>query len=299
MGGLNIMPEITAQDITNLKEQLGEVVDLGENKEIFDSILGLLGMPDEDFVIIAPGIMQSYQQSLNNPNDKIVLVQALNATGTKVEDLVEAFSGLEEEINKLALSIPKKDFLKEMISSIINSVADTEGIAKKYISIPIELCHEDAKVPQYSTIDDAGADVYAIEDVDINPGETKIVPLGIKLAVPPGYAVLIHPRSGLSAKSKMRIANSIGLCDAGYRNEYKIIIENIEPPIKDLTYHFNDNNEIIIDSILQGSSMHIAKGERIAQLRLVEVPKMAFYQVDSVANIGEDRGGGLGHSGQF
>lgn len=302
MGGLNIMSEITAQDITNLKEQLGEVVDLGENKEIFDSILGLLGMPDEDFVIIAPGIMQSYQQSLNNPNDKIVLVQALNATGTKVEDLVEAFSSLEEEINKLAISIPKKDFLKEMISSIINSVADTEGIAKKYISIPIELCHEDAKVPQYAHISDSGMDVYAIEDVTVHPGETKLVPTGIKVALPPGYELQVRPKSGRALKTKMRVANSPGTIDQGYRDEIKVIIDNIEPPVKDITAepvigedglikYFN------ITSIEYGSDFHIGKGEKFCQLVLAEIPKASFYRVDNVKDIGEDRGGGFGSTG--
>ncbi len=110
--------------------------------------------------------------------------------------------------------------------------------------------------------------------------------------------MLIHPRSGLSARTKMRIANSIGLCDAGYRNEYGLIVENIEPEIKHIDYDFNDDGTINVKSIEHGSTLHITKGERIAQLRLVEVPKASFVRVDSVKDIGEDRGGGFGSTGE-
>ena len=83
----------------------------------------------------------------------------------------------------------------------------------------------------------------------------------------------------------------------GYRDEYGIIVENIEPPIKDIDYEFSDNGEIKITSILHGAPIHIGKGERIGQLRLVEVPKACFKEVESVSLIGEDREGGFGSTG--
>lgn len=292
-----MITEITEDNIKELKEQIENVADLGENKEIFESVAALLSMPDDDFEVLAPGILQSFQQSLNNANDKLILVQALNASGMKVEDLVEDFSEIEPEIDKLTISIAKKDFLKEMIMGIINSVADTEGIAKKYISIPIELCHEDAKVPQYAHISDSGMDVYAIEDVTIHPGETILVPTGIKVALPPGYELQVRPKSGRCLKTKMRVANAPGTLDQGYRDEVGIIIDNIEPPIKDISYTFDDNGEIHITSILHGSDFTIGKGEKFCQLVLAEVPKAAFFVVDSVSGIGEDRGGGFGSTG--
>ena len=295
------MADITKNQLHELTTTMKNIV--GDNtaaNDLMDTIIRLLSVPEDQFEILAPGIMQSYQQSLNNPNDKIALVQALNATGTKAEDVTEAFLALSDEVDKISLSKPKRDFLKEMLASIINSINDTEGIAKRNVPVAIELCHPDAKIPQYSSIHDAGADVYAIEDITIKPGETKIIPTGFKIALPAGFAILVHPRSGLSAKTKMRIANSIGLCDAGFRDEYKLLIENIEPAIKDISYTFNDDGSIKINSILHGSDMVISKGQRIAQLRLVEVPKMAFYRVDNVLDVNsENRGGGLGHSGDF
>lgn len=296
------MEELNAQNIEQLKNELSEIVDLGENKELFESMAALFNMPDDDFMILAPGIMQSFQQSLNNANDKIVLAQALNASGVKVDDLFEEFEGIEKEIDKMDLSTPKKTFLKEMLSSIINSVADTEGIAKKYISIPIELCHEDAKVPQYAHISDSGMDVYAIEDVTVHPGETKLMPTGIKVALPPGYELQVRPKSGRALKTKFRIANTPGTIDQGYRDEIKVIIDNIEPPIKDITSEPVIGEDGLIKyfnvtSIEYGSDFHIGKGEKFCQLVLAEVPKAAFFVVDSVSDIGEDRGGGFGSTG--
>ena len=230
------MADITKNQLHELTTTMKNVVgDDTKANDLMDSIIRLLSVPEDQFEILAPGIMQSYQQSLNNPNDKIALVQALNATGGKAEDVTEAFLTLSDEVDKTSLSKPKRDFLKEMLASIVNCINDTEGIAKRNVPVAIELCHPDAKIPQYSSIHDAGADVYAIEDITIKPGETKIIPTGFKIALPAGFAILVHPRSGLSAKTKMRIANSIGLCDAGFRDEYKLLIENIEPAIKDIS----------------------------------------------------------------
>lgn len=292
--------ELTQENVKELKNSLEEIVNLEENKDVFDSIIGLLAMPDEQFMVLAPGVMQSYQQSLNNANDKILLVQGLNAAGMKAEDIIAAFDDLEAQIDAMTLSIAKKDFLKEMMATIVNAINDTEGIAKRLVNVPIELCHEDAKIPQYAHISDSGMDVYAIEDITIHPGETKLVPTGIKVALPVGYELQVRPKSGRALKTKFRVANTPGTIDQGYRDEIKVIIDNIEPPIKDINYEYHvdgDNTYCIIKSIEHGSDFHIAKGEKFCQLVLSEVPKAAFYRVDSVKDIGEDRGGGFGSTG--
>jgi dUTP pyrophosphatase len=141
-------------------------------------------------------------------------------------------------------------------------------------------------------------DIISPAEYTIAPGETVIIPTGIKCAIPEGYALLIQPRSGQSAKTKLRVANTPGLIDAGYRDEIGVIIENIEPPFKDIDYEFDNNGEIHIKSILHGQAYTIAEGQRFAQMRLVQVPTASFVQVDSVANLGEDRGGGFGHTGE-
>ena len=78
----------------------------------------------------------------------------------------------------------------------------------------------------------------------------------------------------------------------------QIVINSRNPKIKDIGYDFDDNGRPIITSILHGSVFNVGKGERFAQLVLNEVPSAAFYPVDSVAQIGENRGGGFGSTGK-
>ena len=94
----------------------------------------------------------------------------------------------------------------------------------------------------------------------------------------------------MALKRGLTVLNTPGTIDQGYRDEVKVIIENVDPPIKDITV--DDNGRVT--SILYGSSYTVGKGEKFAQLVLSEVPKAAFFRVDSVAEIGENRGGGFG-----
>ena len=297
------MADITKNQLHELTTTMKNVVgDDTKANDLMDSIIRLLSVPEDQFEILAPGIMQSYQQSLNNPNDKIALVQALNATGGKAEDLTEAFLTLSDEVDKTSLSKPKRDFLKEMLASIVNCINDTEGIAKRNVPVAIELCHPDAKIPQYAHISDSGMDVYALDDITVHPGETVLVPTGIKVALPVGFELQVRPKSGRALKTKLRVANTPGTIDQAYRDEIKIIIENIEPPIRDITTNtilkengFVDHMEIT--SIEYGRDFTIGKGEKFCQLVLCEVPKVAFYRVDNVQEIGDNRNGGFGSTG--
>ena len=289
--------KISKKEMSDLINSLTEVIDnQGVDQDTLRSLAGLLVMPEEEFRILAPGILESYKQSLNNPNDKLILVQALNAAGSKAEDVVAAFDGISEEIDKLTnISRQKRDFVKELVATICNSIVDTEGIAKRVLAIPVEICSEDVKVPQYANISDSGMDIYALEDVVIKPGETKLIPTGIKVALPPGYEFQVRPKSGRALKTKLRVANTPGTIDAGYRDEIKVIIENIEAPIKDIRYEFDEETHFpIITSIEHGENFYISKGEKFAQLVLVEVSKATFFKVESVLGIGENRGGGFG-----
>lgn len=297
------MADITKNQLHELTTTMKNVVgDDTKANDLMDSIIRLLSVPEDQFEILAPGIMQSYQQSLNNPNDKIALVQALNATGGKAEDVTEAFLTLSDEVDKTSLSKPKRDFLKEMLASIVNCINDTEGIAKRNVPVAIELCHPDAKIPQYAHISDSGMDVYALDDITVHPGETVLVPTGIKVALPVGFELQVRPKSGRALKTKLRVANTPGTIDQAYRDEIKIIIENIEPPIRDITTNtilkengFVDHMEIT--SIEYGRDFTIGKGEKFCQLVLCEVPKVAFYRVDKVQEIGDNRNGGFGSTG--
>lgn len=292
------MEKITKSDLEQVLKLFNDIMGTEEDKSFGDALTSLFNMDDEKFTLISPGILQSFQQSVNNPNDKLGLVQALNANGATAEDLVTSFNTIADTIDSIEeISQIKRDFLKSLLATLTNTVNETEGIAKRLVQIPVELCHPDAKIPQYANTSDSGMDVYALDDYTIAPGETKLIPTGIKFALPPGYEIQVRPKSGRALKTKLRIANTPGTVDAGYRDEIKVIVENIEPPIKDIEYDFDDNGTPIIKSILHGAAYTIGKGEKFCQLVLMEVPKAALYRVEQVGEIGENRGGGFGSTG--
>jgi dUTP pyrophosphatase len=149
-------------------------------------------------------------------------------------------------------------------------------------------------MPTYAHLTDSGMDVYALDDITIVPGETKLVPTGIKVAIPAGYELQVRPKSGRCLKTKLRVANTPGTIDAGYRDEIGVIIDNIEPFIK--SADIDENGRLY--NVEFGSSYTIGKGEKFAQLVLCEVPKAVFYQVESVGEVANDgRNGGFGSTG--
>lgn len=293
---VNFPNKKSEEEVNVLKASLDAITEAMPELQGMEGMAALLSMPDEEFAIIAPPILVEMEKSLNNINDKLILTQALNAGGMKAEDLLAAFSDVAYQIDEKMTSIPrpKKEFVKRVLGMLCNAIADTEGIAKKIIQIPIELCHKNAKIPTYAHDTDAGADVYAVEDFSLAPGESKIIPTGIKTAIPLGYELQVRARSGISAKTKLIIANGIGTIDASYRGEIGIILENIEPKIQDIIYEFDEENKPIIKAIEHGKTYSFSKGDRIAQLVLNEVPRAAFYQVETVETIGENRNGGFG-----
>lgn len=290
--------EETKVTVDMLRDVSAKLAEIDGAEDSMKALMTLIEAPDDQFETIAPGVLESYRHILNNPNSQLLMRQALMATGINMEEFYKDFEALPAAIKSMEdLSDAKKDFLIQLFSIMGNAAAETEGVAKRFIQIPIELCRENAQIPQYQNADDGGADVYAPEDFTLAPGEQKIIKTGFKIACPPGYAILVQPRSGLSAKTKLRVTNSPGLIDTRYRDEVGVIVENNDNLIKDITYHFDNDGKIIIDSILHGSSISFSAGDRIAQLRLVEVPKMAFVEVAKINEIEGDRGGGFGSTG--
>ena len=289
-----------AQKDGAFEKLLAEIQKINPGLGGFDELAMMLSLPESQFALLAPIFLDELEKSYNNVQDKVFIAQAVNAAGQKMEDIQQAFYQIIEQIDTQFADLmtpQKRDFLKRMLSISYNSLAETEGVIKRIVQVPIELVSEDAKIPTYAHLGDGALDLYAPADYTINPGETVIIPCDIKVALPYGYAFLIHPRSGLSAKSKLRVANSIGLVDSQYKGNIGVILENVDAPIKDITYEFDENGHPIITSILHGQSYTISKGERFAQMRLVEVPTANFFQVESVEGMGDDRGGGFGSSG--
>jgi len=141
------------------------------------------------------------------------------------------------------------------------------------VKINVELVDERAFIPQYKTEGSAGFDFYAIEDVSIFPEETVLIRTGLKMAIPEGYEIQIRPRSGMSLKTKLRIANSPGTIDSDFRGEIQIIVENTGDEL-----------------------MHIEEGDRIAQGVLNKVPQAVFIEVDKL-DYTERGEGGFGSTG--
>lgn len=140
--------------------------------------------------------------------------------------------------------------------------------------LPIKRLDPDVELPSYAYEGDAGLDLRANVDTDIAPLERKLIPTGLAVAIPEGFAGFVQPRSGLALKSGLSMANTPGLIDAHYRGELKVIAVNL------------DANEPI----------HISKGERIAQLVIQRVPVVSLMEVDRLDET--DRGtDGFGSSG--
>ena len=287
--------KITKEDIHQLSSLMGE---LSGKEDTLEAIGGLLNLPEDKFALLAPGVLDSYLRSLNNANTRLLLAQAINANGIAVEDMVQNFAQLGQKIDTLeSFSAQKKDFLKQLVNGLGNCISETQGVAKKYIQIPYEKCREGARMPEYAHIDDSGMDLYALEDYTIHPGETKLIPTGLKFAIPNGYELQIRPKSGRCLKTKLRIANTPATIDAGFRGEVCVIVENVEAPIQDITYEFDNDGHPVITSILHGTDHYIHKGEKFAQLVLAEVPKANFYLVDKVMEDTERADGGFGSTG--
>jgi len=153
-----------------------------------------------------------------------------------------------------------------------------------------KLCDE-AVIPSYAHDGDAGMDLYSVSDVYIEPGETVLIKTGIKLAIPVGFEVQIRPRSGISLNTPLRIPNSPGTIDSGYRGEVCVIMENTSPlETKNAVYGLGEKGN-------KKGTYKISKGDRIAQMVVASYVKADMKICDDVSAIGQDRNGGFGSTG--
>lgn len=140
--------------------------------------------------------------------------------------------------------------------------------------LPIKRIDKSVELPSYAYEGDAGLDLRSSETVDLAPFERRLVSTGLAIAIPDGYAGFVQPRSGLALKKGLSMANTPGLIDAHYRGELKVCAINLDPK----------------------ETIHIEKGERIAQLVIQKVPVVTLQEVDELSQT--DRGeGGFGSSG--
>jgi dUTP pyrophosphatase len=130
-------------------------------------------------------------------------------------------------------------------------------------------------LPQQAHVGDAGVDLYAREDSVLAPnGGRALMPTGIAIAIPLGYAGFVLPRSGLALNHGISVVNAPGLIDSHYRGELKVVLLNTDP----------------------ARPYHVHRGDRIAQLVIQRVEDVTWVEVDALD--GNNRGGGFGHSGR-
>jgi len=167
-------------------------------------------------------------------------------------------------------------------------------INRDNIIVPMVLLNQFAVLPSYAHEHDAGMDIYASEDVLIMPGETRLIPTGLTAAIPEGYEAQIRPRSGISLKTMLRIPNSPGTIDAGYRDQICIIMHNAsflpaaQKDLQPLTLSEKNNRH---------GAYLVKRGDKIAQMVFAGISHARLTSVPTLEGVGEDRQGGFGSTG--
>ena len=143
------------------------------------------------------------------------------------------------------------------------------------LPVPIVRLDPDLPLPSYAHPGDAGLDLRSRIDTRVSPrGGRMLVPTGIAIAIPPGHAGFVLPRSGMALNHGVTVVNAPGLIDTAYRGEIKVILLNT-----DADHEFE-----------------VHRGDRIAQLVIQRVEEVGWDVVDTLD--GDDRGGGFGHTGK-
>ncbi|NTU89454.1 MAG: dUTP diphosphatase [Actinobacteria bacterium] len=143
--------------------------------------------------------------------------------------------------------------------------------------VVIRICKIDQTItlPRYAYPGDAGLDLSSTCDMSIAPFERALIPTGFAMAIPEGYAGFIQPRSGMAIKQGLSMVNTPGLIDSHYRGEIKIAAINLDP----------------------NTTIHIKRGDRVAQLVIQAVPLVKIVEVEALDETGRGTGG-FGSSGQ-
>lgn len=137
------------------------------------------------------------------------------------------------------------------------------------LDLRVRRLHPEVPLPAYGNPGDAGADLCTTEPAVLAPGERAVLPTGIAIALPEGYAAFVHPRSGLAARCGLALLNAPGTIDAGYRGEIKVIVVNLDPREK----------------------VRFERFDRIAQLVVQQVETVRFHEVSELPGSVRAEGG--------
>ena len=233
-------------------------------------------------------LLTGFAQALNSPEAQLMLQDIIKEIDIKgyepdqiVDDLSQAQAAIAVTIANVKAKYPDSiikqtvcdmtgNMIENYFMTFVSKLANRDGV-----NIGVELAHPNAKIPTYAHEGDQGADLYAVEEMIIQPHTYgNLIPTGIKVIIPHDWALAIRPRSGLSKNSTLRISNAPATIDQLYRGEIKVLMDNIgDTPVT------------------------IKPGERIAQMILERNYHAAYHQVDSVSPDTERGEGGFGSSG--
>ncbi len=163
-----------------------------------------------------------------------------------------------------------------LMRSVGSLTVSSESLIEPECTILIKQLDAGLPLPSYAHPGDAGADLHSAEDLVLGPGERALVSTGIAMALPSGFAGLVHPRSGLAARHGISIVNAPGTIDAGYRGEVKVCLINTD----------------------QQQPFTVKRGDRIAQLVIQRVQTARFAVADELDETSRGAGG-YGSTGGF
>lgn len=259
-------------NLINLFDRFNSILPMGDAAEKF---FGIIMLPDKKFDAMYEEAKKDFLRMFESQGFQEEMLKAIYSLPSDALDIDNEDSEFTQLINDIkeeeGLSENKKDMLITTLQKWIGTIINLAKVPRIRINVSIEKLNENARIPEYAHDTDAGADIFAAEEVIIEPNETKLIKTGIRVAIPVGYAVFIYPRSGLSLKTGLRIANSVGVIDESFHKEIMVIMENT-------------SNE----------PYNINIGDRIAQMVIQPVP-MINWQENTVE---DTERGGFGSTGK-
>jgi len=136
------------------------------------------------------------------------------------------------------------------------------------MKLQVKKIHANAKVPAYAHDGDSGMDLFSVEEVELMPGETKVVKTGLQVSMPKGFEAQVRPKSGLAAKFGVTVLNTPGTVDSGYRGEIMVILAN-----------------------LGKDAYKVEKGKKIAQMVIARVEEAEVEEVEALDETARNTGG--------
>lgn len=251
---------------SNTKKNLTELLQAGGDDTV-SQFLTVLELPDEKFDVLWKELQPKLDTLFDSAKFQNDTLQSLQMLPTdNIEEERKAAEELIEEIkDDDTVSENKKEMLTMIIEKTVLAIIKLIEVPRERIKVKIMRVSENAKIPEYAHKTDAGADLFASEEIVLKPHETKIIPTGLKLEIPAGYECQVRPRSGLSLKTPLRVANAPGTVDSDYRGLLGVVMQNTG-----------------------GVSYTIKQGDKIAQLLIAPTPMMDFEETDTLSET--DRG---------